>query len=387
MADRVHAKLSPSSAYRWLSCPASLVRAPETEDEASEYSLEGTAAHEFASYCLENNWSAIHALWPEHIDSKYDTPELRQHIQAYCEYVMRLKGAKGQLFVEQKLTVSTEFDVWGTGDGIVIAYDAGIIHVVDLKYGKGIFVDVEDNPQLVLYGIGSLPFEFLSGLPVCEIHVHIFQPRKNNIASQVYTLDELKAWLAENMWKIERAYVGTDIAIPGDHCKWCPIKATCPERAAEMIKLASFDFAEEPMQTYEPELLEDYRLVEIYVRIKQFRDWLDAVDEEVKKRAHDHPMQGLKWVKGKKVRKITDQLTAITALKAVGINAFKEFEIIGITEIEKQLKIKGFKVDDVLAGAYESIQGKPALVSADAKGEEVKPNGSASEDFSEVERF
>ena len=74
-----HAKLSPSSSDRWLACPASIVRAPETEDEGSEYAQEGTAAHALAEHCLKNGISAHAPTFPAGHE-KYDSFELRDHV-------------------------------------------------------------------------------------------------------------------------------------------------------------------------------------------------------------------------------------------------------------------------------------------------------------------
>ena len=46
-----HAVLSPSSAHRWLACPASVglvASMPERVEETSAYAREGTLAHEAA---------------------------------------------------------------------------------------------------------------------------------------------------------------------------------------------------------------------------------------------------------------------------------------------------------------------------------------------------
>lgn len=47
-----HAKLSPSSAERWMSCPGSVALNEGKEDRGSSYAAEGTAAHELAEKIL-----------------------------------------------------------------------------------------------------------------------------------------------------------------------------------------------------------------------------------------------------------------------------------------------------------------------------------------------
>ncbi len=42
---------------------------------------------------------------------------------------------------------------FGTADALIIANNT--IEVIDLKYGKGVKVDAQNNPQLMLYGLGA----------------------------------------------------------------------------------------------------------------------------------------------------------------------------------------------------------------------------------------
>lgn len=380
MNEPAHAKLSPSSSDRWLNCPASIARAPETEDEGSEAAHEGTAAHGFAEYCLRNNRNALTAIFPaEH--AAYDTPDLRMHIQTYLEYVMRLVVDGAELFVEQRLDIFKQYGVFGTADAIVVTR-SGVIHVIDLKYGKGILVDVEGNTQLLLYGVGGMAFDWLSEVPVHTIHVHIVQPRRNNLVSKEYSIDDLTGWVTENLPLVKRAFDGTNIAKPGSHCKWCPIKGTCPERAKLNLELAAFDFNDENPAPVELFTLDEDRLVTIFLAIKQFRDWLDDVEAEVATRAHDHPIDRLKWVAGRKNRAVTDPDSAAVLLKNAGVEPYQPAKLIGITEMETQLKLKGLTIKGVLGEIVQQFPGKNALVAATDKREAITPTAGAVEDFS-----
>lgn len=375
-----HAKLSPSSSDRWLACPASIVRAPDVEDEGSEAAHEGTAAHALAEFCLKNNLNGKTAPFPvEH--AKYDTPELRAHIQTYLEYVMRIvQHEKGELFVEQRLQIFPQFEVFGTADAVVVTPD-GTIHVIDLKYGRGILVDVEENTQLLLYGIGGLAFDWLSEVPVKNVMVHIIQPRRQNLVSKTYSVEELGVWAQENTHLVKRAYDGTDEATPGSHCKWCPIKGTCRERAQHNLSLASFDFAAPEPACKSIDGLSEDELVKLFLALPTFRAWLNDIEAEVATRARAHLPAGLKWVGGRSARVILDEELAAEVLRAQGVEPYAPPKLLGITEIEKQLKLKGESVENVLGKLVEKIVGKPALVSVNDKREAITPTASAQEDF------
>ena len=377
-----HSKLSPSSSSRWLACPASIVRAPETEDEGSEAAHEGTAAHAFAEHCLVQHLSAAGADWPKDVDAKYDTPELRAFIQTYLEYVRRIvKHEGGELFVEQRLEIFKQFDVFGTADAVIVTPD-GMIHVIDLKYGRGILVDVEENTQLLMYGIGGLAFDWLCPVPVKGVTVHIVQPRRQNLVSKTYSVEELGQWVVENTHLVKRAFDGTDEATPGVHCKWCPVKATCRERAEHNLALASFDFVA-PAPSCKPlEGLSEEELVKLFIALPTFRNWLNDIEAEVATRARVHLPDGLKWVAGRSARVITDEEMAAAALREHGIDPYYPPKLFGITEIEKQLKLEGESVEDVLGKLVKKIAGKPALVPVTDKRAAITPTASAQEDFS-----
>ena len=48
-----HAKLSPSSAVRWMTCPGSVALSEGIEDKSSSNADEGSMMHAMAAKCLE----------------------------------------------------------------------------------------------------------------------------------------------------------------------------------------------------------------------------------------------------------------------------------------------------------------------------------------------
>ena len=374
-----HAKLSPSSSDRWLACPASIVRAPETEDEGSEYAQEGTAAHALAELCLLQGISAHAPTFPAGYE-KYDSFELRDHVQTYLDYVRRQMPPGSTLFVEQRLQIFGQYEVWGTADAVIVTAD-GTIKIIDLKFGKGVLVDAEDNTQLLLYGVGGLSFDWLSEVPVHTVEAHIVQPRRNNFPSQSYPVEELAKWVKENTSKVARAHAGTDEANPGTHCKWCPIKGTCRERAEMNLKLAAFDFAAADPICPKHDAMSEEELVKVFGAIPMIRGYLDDVEAEMSKRAHERPVAGLKWIAGRAVRKVIDVAKAVLTLRAAGIEPLAEPKLLGVTELDKLAKAKGSKLEDLIGDCIQKVAGKPVLVVESHKSPAVSPEQNAADAF------
>lgn len=374
-----HAKLSPSSSDRWLACPASIVRAPETEDEGSEYAHEGTAAHALAELCLKQGIGAHGPTMPKGHEA-YDNFDLRSNVQVYLDYVRRQMPPGSTLFVEQRLQIFGQYEVWGTADAVIVTPD-GTIKIIDLKFGKGVLVDAEDNTQLLLYGVGGLSFDWLSEVPVHTVEAHIVQPRRNNFPSQSYPVEELAKWVKENTSKVARAHAGTDEANPGTHCKWCPIKGTCRERAEMNLKLAAFDFAAADPICPKHDAMSEEELVKVFGAIPMIRGYLDDVEAEMSKRAHDHPVAGLKFIAGRAVRKVINVAKAVISLRAAGIEPMAEPKLLGVTELDKLAKAKGATLEKLIGDCIEKVPGKPVLVVESHKSPAISPEQNAADAF------
>ena len=73
------------------------------------------------------------------------------------------------------------------------------LHIIDLKYGQGIVVEAEHNPQMMLYALGAL--NIFDGLyDIRTVSMTIYQPRREDISTWSISVADLKDW-AENTLK------------------------------------------------------------------------------------------------------------------------------------------------------------------------------------------
>ena len=153
-----HALLSASSAYRWLACPPSALLSAKYEDTSSSYAQEGTAAHALAEYKVLKALGRKADDPTENLD--YFNEEMDEATDAYAGYVLeQVAEAKKAttdpiVLVEQRVDFSTYVpDGFGTADALIIADDK--LSITDLKYGRGVLVEADHNPQLMCYALGA----------------------------------------------------------------------------------------------------------------------------------------------------------------------------------------------------------------------------------------
>jgi hypothetical protein len=387
-----HAKLSASGASRWLACTPSVKLEENYENTTSVYAEEGTFAHEYGELLLSLEYDYIKKrsfntkLKKLQVNDHFNK-ELEEYVGIYAntviEFVNELKvNCKNVVvFLEQRV----DFSAWvpggfGTADVIVIA--DGIMHIMDLKYGKGVPVTAKGNSQLKIYGLGAYSeFGFLCGIE--KIKMTIIQPRLENISSVEVTLEELLNWAEEEVKvKAEMAYNGDGEYISGEHCRFCKAKNDCRKRASDNIELAKkYDFADE-------DTLNEFEIADILCWAKDVTDWLKDIQDFALKQAENKGIKypGFKLVEGRSNRKYTDETKVAEVLKENDFTEdviYKPQALKGITDLEKTLGKKAF--NELLSDMVAKPEGKPTLVSITDKRPEINSIEKAKADFANVE--
>jgi hypothetical protein len=381
--ERKHALLSASGASRWMNCtPSARLEENFIEEESTVYAAEGTLAHEFADLGLQK-FAGLISTRKYNAEVKklkanelYD-PEMDKEVQKYLDFVIEeFKVAQKQtedaiLSIEEKLDLTAYIEEgFGTGDAIIIA--DGVLKVIDLKYGKGVRVDAENNPQLKLYGLGALEANELF-YDINTVEVTVVQPRLDHIDSWPISAEGLKAWAEKEVKpKAELAYQGDGLQYAGDWCKFCKAAPRCATLAAANLKLIDDEFAD-------PHLLSDSQLLEVYGKMGQIQNWIKAVTTYLLKEAiAGKEWPGYKLVSGRSLRKWANEDEVIQALKELNYtdDDIMSVKLQGITAIEKLLGKKQFS--EVLNELVIKPQGAPTLVNKSDKRPEWS---SAEQDF------
>ena len=351
-----HAILSASGAHRWLECTPAARLELEFKDQESTAAAQGTAAHNLCEHKLKK---ALHIRSKRPV-SEFNDDEMEEHSDAYVEYVLEQleevkKNCKDPLvLIEEKLDFSCYVpEGFGTADTIIIGDKS--LHIIDMKYGQGILVYAEDNPQMKLYALGSLA-SYESLYDIEEVTMHIFQPRRENVSAWTISVDELKKW-AENDLKVKAkmAFEGKGEYIPGDWCTFCRAAVKCRARADEKLRLAQSEFKLPP-------LLTDNEIEEILSKLSDLTRWANEIVAYATDAAVNHGKEwsGFKVVEGRSNRKYKDEDKVAEVAKANGYKDIYRTSLITLTEMEKLMGKQKFK--DILGDFIIKPPGKPTLV-------------------------
>jgi len=351
-----HAILSASGSHRWLNCTPSARLELEFESQTSEAAKEGTAAHALCEHKLKK---ALKKRSKRPV-SDYNCDEMEECTDAYTEYVIeQYEEAKRCckdpiILIEQRLDFSCYVpDGFGTGDCIIISDET--LHIIDFKYGLGVLVESEENPQMMLYALGALGI-YDALYDIKDVSMTIFQPRRENISTWTIPVEQLKAWAEDELMpKAQMAYNGDGEYIPGEWCTFCKAATKCRARAEEKLKLARHEFKLPP-------LLTDAEIEEVLTILPDLTKWANEITAYATEAAVNHGKEwyGFKVVEGRSVRKYRDEEKIAETAKEHGYTDIYRQSLIPMTEMQKLMGKAAF--EEILGDLIYKPPGKLTLV-------------------------
>ena len=348
-SERAHAIYAPSAAYRNLNCLGAIAMCDKaekkrikegTKKKESEFAAEGTKAHEWIGYALEQG---------EGILSNLDDRDMADHIRNYLAFVKGIDSNFKKVF--PKMEVFNEYrvrfddDLWGTADkinkGVKTARKELII--CDFKYGRGVEVEAEDNEQLTCYAMCAEK-EFKTKFD--RVHFFIYQPRTPGKEFSRWTierkdLDESTAKISENKKKCLQILAddtGQQNTCAGEWCRFCDAKLICKSHLGYIndSALAVLDTAP-PL--IEVEALSLKQKIAIFNRRKVIKQLIEAVASDLHDMAlRGEEIPGMKMVHGQQRRQWNDEPGNIgPQLNKLGVKDPYKLGLIGIGDVEKEI--------------------------------------------------
>lgn len=355
-----HARLSPSGASRWMSCPGSIRLTeqlpPAERDQTSEFAHEGTLAHEVAEILASARIGRLdHDLTSERLDvwrrkvdtAGFDADEMMMHGHGWASRVHEYHRLGMVVDLERRVSTGVP-QSWGTAD--MVAWEPYFVAIDDFKYGKGVTVYADDNPQLMLYGLGVLE---TFAPQAREVQMTIWQPRQDHVSTAVMSADDLRQWrtaVAEPAARLALTHDAPVMPSPVA-CQFCPVAGVCVARAESVTR---GDFGQ-------PELMNATELAASMDRLEELNDWISAV----RKASHDvirqgKELPGWKMVRKRGQRKISDIEAAIKILGQESVRT----SIRPLGELEKLVGGKN-ALNEKLGDLISVVEGSEVLAPID----------------------
>ena len=271
-----------------------------------------------------------HEITRELIDDK-----LRPATEAWLE--VKEYWGFNDWFIETRVSLERFIKgAFGTAD--IIATDRiGRIHVLDWKFGDGVYVDVEGNYGAGFYAAGALydPDPELQEFTAnaCGVVLHIVQPRANYPDEPV-----LKTWETSIDWIEDLIDLAIDSAAKalqddppiksGKWCRWCAAQTICPDYQS---------MGKEALET-KPDVLDPIQIAAALSKADLLKSWIDKVYEFAQDQMEKGvSIPGYKIVQKHARRKWTDEDMAIKIMRRAKIKAADMYKksIITPTQAEK----------------------------------------------------
>lgn len=385
-APRAHAKLNSSGAHRWMNCPGSVKLSEQFPSSSSIYADEGTLAHEAAEQLIKTgkvsaaHKKRINAFYEDHPELGGDADQMIKTLEPYVDYIKEEYNEQlhvdpaTQLLTEQRVDLTAWVpEGFGTSDVVIIR--KGRLHIIDLKYGKGVPVFAEGNPQLRLYALGSLDMLDMV-YEVDEVVMTIYQPRIDNVSTDTIPAADLYKWgSGEVKPAADLALSDNAPFAAGSWCQFCPARQSCRERAENYLSLEGYK---------KKALLSVEEIGEILGEVDGLVKWAEDLKEGALTRALEgESFPGWKVVEGRSIRKYSgteDEIVRQCEGAGYDHALLYETKLLTVSAMEKMMGKKQF--GEVLGNYIEKPPGKPTLAPESDKRPAIV-NTTAAEDFAD----
>jgi len=337
-----------STAKRVINCPGSVALVQKMPPKpSSKYADEGTLLHNVMAELIMSEEP------PEYyIGTRYEDQILT--FELVEEKILPALRALDVIDPEHKMEIEAETRV-GFGDllpGVFGSTDligrlGNRAVVLDWKFGDGVMVEVEENPQLMFYAAAAMRTKEAQWAfeGVTEIECVIVQPPE--IRRWVTTPERIAKFELELVQAVKQAEKPDAKLTVGDHCRWCAAKPICPKMTGAVdralkVQLDNLDAPKISAYLKNADMLEEW--------IKDLRSLALQMLESGAK------LPEYKLVAKRAIRSWSDEEKAKVALFAYGLTESEVMEttVVSPAKAEKALKKRKIGLPEDLVVAISS---------------------------------
>ena len=338
-----HSKIvGGSTAKRVINCPGSVALVAKMPPQIeSKYAAEGTLLHA----CMED--LLADGEMGDVIAKNKLTDEQADKLQFCLDALDQIDPEQDMIFNQE---VEVEFKgvkglggVFGNVDLIGRLGDRVII--LDWKFGDGVMVEAEENPQGLFYAAAALQTDSAKWAftDATEIEIVIVQPF--SVRRWVTTFQRLNEFIAELQQAVKLSKKADAPLAIGDWCRWCTGKPICPQMTGAIDRTVHLKLEELPAEKLGAAL--------------DLADKLESFIADARKLAQERleknmPVPGYKLVAKRSTRQWADEAKADAALAGLGVAERYKKELLSPAQAEKVLKKSKLALPDDLVVAVSS---------------------------------
>jgi len=320
-----------STAKRVINCPGSVALCQKVPPKpSSKYADEGTLLHNVMAEMLGQD-KPLRDLIGSEFNGIFLTEELvADKVKPALEALNEIDAEVRLEFAVEEVVSFGEIlpGVFGSCDLIGRIGDRAVI--LDWKFGDGVSVEAEENPQLMFYAAAAIRTPKLEWVfdGAKDIECIIVQPP--SVKRWVTSFDRIRQFERELVYAVKQSERPDAPLHTGDHCRWCAAKPICPLMTGAVDRALQQQIKE----------LNASQLGEMLQRADVLEDWIrDLRGLALQVLESGNPVPGFKLVQKRATRKWVDEETAKAALAALlPITEVTETSLISPAQAEKKLK-------------------------------------------------
>ena len=427
-SNQEHALLSPSSAKKWLSCPAALACEFGLPNESGQAAVNGTVMHLVAEtvlnrvikgedicadtykgvYALNEGKGPIKALTKPEKGAVLITDDFVSQVNKYVDYCRPIIDAAELIEVESRVNLTRvlhperrlrmpasggglltdePLHTFGTADLVALTPDftpegGSVLIVGDLKTGRH-KVLAKENKQMMLYALGLLR-KLKRLYDITAVRLFIFQPYAGGVDEWDTTPEALELFgkfaskaALKAIDAFERGKKGlkpADFRPGNDACQWCRFAEKCN---AKRKVASSIGDAYELEDRTEPSEMSLDQLKAEWDKLPLMRQHIADIEKAMYAALmRGEQVEGLKLVEGRPGNRSWDDQKWVEELAArhdVDMDLLIKKSVMSPTDAEKVLKGTYARMWAELETHVVRKPGQPSIATADDKRPEWTP--------------
>ncbi|AXQ70229.1 hypothetical protein PF627_gp44 [Salmonella virus VSiP] len=404
-SNQEHALLSPSSAKKWLNCPAALACELGLPNESGQAAVNGTVMHLVAEtvlnrvikgedvradtykgvYALNEGKGPIRALVKPEKGAVLITDDFVSQVNKYVDYCRPIIDAAQLVEVESRVNLTrilhpgvelngNPLQTFGTADMVAVLADgdAHMLIVGDLKTGRH-KVLAKENKQMLLYALGLLRV-YKRLYDITAVRLVIFQPYAGGADEWDTTPEALEQFgkfaqgralrAIDAFQRGKKGLKPADFRPGNDACQWCRFAEKCNAKRKVASREIESDLSDDSTEMSLDQLKAEYD------KLPLMRQHIADIEKAMYAALmRGETVEGLKLVEGRPGNRIWSDEEAVNRFRANHHNGYLLDKIVPVNPTEAE-KIIGKEDPDLWAELSKLVTrkpGQPSIATADDK--------------------